>query len=372
MKKSLTAAGALAVAAMLCACSPDQLAVQAPRPVRVVEISYDNARETNRYVGTVQSRHEVDQAFRVGGKIAQRKVDVGQIVREGDVLAVLDDSDYRLAEEASRQQWAAAVEQARQAESDRQRLTALKTDGSVSAADDERAHTSAQTALATAEAEARKLELARNRLKYTVLRASRSGVVTSVRFETGQVVAEGQPVVSIADPGVPEIVVDVPEDHLSAFKEARFKASLASAPNETFDVALRELSPQAAAQTRTYRARLKPVSARSLPLGATATLIVEREMAGIPVAAVPATALTQSHGQPALWVIKPEDFKPVGIVRLEPVAVLGYRNDEVLVSGPSPRALVITAGVQKMAPGLRVALPRFGGTEANIVQQASR
>ena len=69
-----------------------------------------------------------------------------------------------------------------------------------------------------------------------MLRASRSGVVTSVRFEVGQVVAEGQPVVSIANQGEPEIVVDVPEDQLAAFKTARFKASLASAPDETFEV----------------------------------------------------------------------------------------------------------------------------------------
>ena len=147
-----------------------------------------SAREANRYAGTVQSRHEVDQAFRVGGKVVQRKVDVGQSVREGDVLAVLDDTDYRLAEDAARQQWTAAVTQARQADSDRQRLATLKSDGSVSVADDERATSGAQTAQAAAEAEARKLELARNRLKYTVLRASRSGVVTAVRFEVGQVV----------------------------------------------------------------------------------------------------------------------------------------------------------------------------------------
>ena len=95
-----------------------------------------------------------------------------------------------------------------------------------------------------------------------MLRASRSGVVTAVRFEVGQVVAEGLPVVSIANPGEPEIVVDVPEDQVAAFKTARFKASLASAPAESFDVSLRELSPQAAAQTRTYRARLKPMPAR--------------------------------------------------------------------------------------------------------------
>lgn len=370
MKTSLTAAGALAVAVMLSACSPDQPTVQMPRPVRTVAISYDNARDINRYVGTVQSRHEVDQAFRVGGKVAQRKVDVGQFVREGDILAVLDDNDYRLAEQASRQQWTVAVEQARQADSDRQRLTALKADGSVSAADDERAQTNAQTAHATAEAEARKLELARNRLNYTVLRASRSGVVTAVRFEAGQVVAEGQPVVSVANPDESEIVIDVPEDQLSVFKEARFKASLASASNEIFDVTLRELAPQAAAQTRTYRARLKPL--QTLPLGATATVTAERVMTSVSVAAVPATALTQSGGQPALWLVTPAGKDPVGTVELVQVAVLGYRNDKVLISGPQTGALIVTAGVQKMAPGLKVALPRAAIVDANTTQQAAR
>ena len=80
-----------------------------------------------------------------------------------------------------------------------------------------------------------------------MLRASRSGVITAVRFEVGQVVAEGQPVVSIANEGEPEIVADVPEDHLAVFKTSRYKAWLASAPEQTFEVALRELSPQAAA-----------------------------------------------------------------------------------------------------------------------------
>ena len=369
MKNSLAAVVALPIVAMLSACSPDKPPVEAPRPVRTVELRYDQAREANRYAGTVQSRHEGDEAFRVGGKVVQRKVDVGQVVKEGDVLAVLDDADYRLAEDAARQAWTAALTQARQADSERQRLGSLKSDGSVSAADDERATSGAQTAHATAEAEARKLELARNRLKYTVLRASRSGVVTAVRFEVGQVVAEGLPIASIANPGEPEIVVDVPEDQVATFKTARFKASLASAPAETFDVALRELSPQAAAQTRTYRARLKPVNAHVLPLGATATLLTDHVMSGALVAAVPATAITQGNGQPALWVVKRigKDH-PVGTVELLRVSVHGYRNDEVLVSGPPDGEQVVTAGVQKMAPGLKVALPGAALAEAKLTQ----
>jgi len=372
LKNSLSAVGALAVAAMLSACTPHTPPAEAPRPVRTSEIRYDAARDANRYAATVQSRYEVEQAFRVGGKVAQRKVDVGQVVHEGDVIAVLDDADYRLAEEAARQQWQSAVTQARQAESDRKRLGDLKADGSVSVSDDERATSGAQTAQATQEAQARQLELARNRLKYTVLRASRSGVVTAVRFEVGQVVPEGQPVVTIADPGVPEIVVDVPEDQLAAFQQASYKASLASAPGESFDVALREMSPQAAAQTRTYRARLKPVSARHLPLGATATLVSNRVMSEMPAASLPASALTQADGKPAVWVVKHAGNEAVGTVELVPVKVLGYRNEDVLVSGPKSGDQVITAGVQKMAPGLKVALPGAVMAQADNKQQAAR
>jgi RND family efflux transporter MFP subunit len=358
VKTSLAAAFVtVPIVAMLCACTPDKPTAEALRSVRTVELRYDKAQQTNRYVGTVQARHEVDQAFRVGGKVVQRRVDVGQTVREGDVLAVLDDTDYRLAEEAARQQVLAAETHARQADSDRQRLDALKSDGSVSASDDEHAQSGAQTTQAAAVAEARKLELARNRLKYTVLRASQKGVVTAVRLEVGQVVAEGQPVVAIANEGEPEIVVDVPEDQVAAFNTAKFKAYLASTPGETFDVELRELSPQAALQTRTYRARLKPVNARRLPLGATATLIVQHAAAEAPVAAIPAAAITQSKGRPALWVVRRAGGEPAGSVELMRVTVHGYRNDEVLVSGPPAGELVVTAGVQKMAPGLRVALP---------------
>jgi RND family efflux transporter MFP subunit len=338
--------------------------------VRTVEVRYDRTQQTDRYFGSVQSRYEVDQAFRVGGKVVSRKVDVGQKVRQGDVIAVLDTADYRLAVESSQQQLAAAEAQARQAESDRNRLTALKSDGSVSPSDDEKAQSHAQTTRATAEAEARKLELARNRLEYTTLRASQDGVVTGVKFEVGQVVGEGQPIVSIAKEGEPEIVVNVPEDQLEAFKKAAYKASLASAPEQAFDVVLRELSPQAAAQTRTFRARLKPASPRPLPLGATATLVVARPAADATAAIIPASAITQSKGQPAVWIVRRAGAEGAGTVELAAVLVHGYRNDQVLVSGPPPGELVVTAGVQKMAPGLKVALPEAASNIES--KQASR
>ncbi|QXW31530.1 efflux RND transporter periplasmic adaptor subunit [Aeromonas sanarellii] len=300
MKSFVAAASAATLTALLCACSEPAPSTGALRPVNTMALHYDSLRDSQRYFASVASRYEVEQAFRIGGKVLVRKVDVGQVVKEGDVLAILDDADYLLAEEAARQRLAAAKAAAWQAESDWQRLSELKKNGSVSASHEEQAHSTLLTARAAAQAEARQFELARNQVNYTQLRAPISGVVTALRMETGQVVAAGQPVITLANEGKPEIVADIPENRLAEFKAARYKAALATAPERYFAVELRELSAQASAQTRTYRARLKPVEPRALPLGATTTLIAERTDEG---------------------------------------------------------TLVVTAGVQKMAPGLRVALP---------------
>ena len=199
-------------------------------------------------------------------------------------------------------------------------------------------------------AEARKLELARNQLKYTVLRASRSGVVTSVRFEVGQVVPEGLPVVSIANPGEPEIVVDVPEDQVAAFQTARFKASLASAPADAFDVALRELSPQADVATRTYAARFTIENPDdSVALGMTATVTLSHS-ADASVAKLPLAAILNRGTGPSVYVVDKS-----GELELRPVKVASFTEDTALVtSGVANGDRIVKLGVQKLDAGQRV------------------
>jgi hypothetical protein len=88
------------------------------------------------------------------------------------------------------------------------------------------------------------------------------------------------------------------------------------------------------------------------------------------VAAIPAAAITQSGGEPALWVVRHAQGASAATVSLIPVTVHGYRNDDVLVSGPQAGDIVVTAGVQKMAPGLRVAMP--ASTDGAQTRQAAR
>jgi hypothetical protein len=99
-----------------------------------------------------------------------------------------------------------------------------------------------------------------------------------------------------------------------------------------------------------------------LALGATATLVANRTMGKASVAAIPAAALTQAGGKPAVWVVKRQGADAVGTVELIGIAVHSYRNDQVLVSGPRAGELIVTAGVQKMAPGLKVSLAEAART----------
>src|SRR5690606_11353610 len=150
VKAFVATATAASIALLLSACTSPAPPVEPLRPVRTAELRYGDVSDVNRYFATVASRYEVDQAFRVGGKVRERRVDLGQSVTEGDVLAVLDDVDYQLAEEAARQRFDAAKARALQAESDWQRLQALRVDGSVSASDEEHAKSNLRTARAAA------------------------------------------------------------------------------------------------------------------------------------------------------------------------------------------------------------------------------
>ena len=164
-------------------------------------------------------------------------------------------------------------------------------------------------------------------------------------------------------------MVDVPEDQLAAFKKAHFKASLASAPDEH----LRGGAARAVAAGRGADAHLpRAAEAGERPAAAAGR---DRHAGDRPGGVghaggrrFPATALTQANGQPAVWVVKHAGKEPVGTVELVRVAVHGYRNDDVLVSGLPAGEQVVTAGVQKMAPGLKVALPGAALAEANLTQ----
>jgi len=157
--------------------------------------------------GEVRARHEVDLAFRVGGKILRRQVDSGQEIRPGQLLAELDPADLRLAASAAAAQLAAAESDLATASAERQRYAELLAKKFVSQAAFDSRDNAFNAARARLEQARSQSQLSANQAAYGALVSSFPAVVSAVLADAGQVVAAGQPVLRVARPEEKEVLV---------------------------------------------------------------------------------------------------------------------------------------------------------------------
>jgi RND family efflux transporter MFP subunit len=364
------AAFTCAIIASLAGCSDNQPPQAKPRPVLVTTVhnlpdGYDRT-----FTGVVRARYETDQSFRTGGKVVTRMVETGQMVKAGQPIARLDPTDHELAAHGAADQLEAARADAAQAVADETRFRRLLADHSVAVADHERQKARADAATARHAQAQRQLALAQNRMKYTTLLAEFDGVVTSVRFEIGQMVAEGQPVVTIARTSELEVVADLPEELVRVAQSLAATASFWDMPNLVVPLKLRELSPSAATQTRTFRARFSIVGksrSQVLHLGTTASLNL-KEVGAERAALLPATALLKSDGKSIVWIVNDSGKHLVA----KQVEVIGYTDESVLVRGLPEGAKVVSAGIQKLDAGLDVSPVERSASGTNLGSSEAR
>lgn len=332
--------------------APAASAAPLVRPARVAEISYKTQGQTLLLAGTVVPRIESTLGFRVSGKIVQRSVDVGAVVKPGDIIASLDPSDYKLAVDNARAALASAEADYVRAKADHERYLNLRGSMAFVPQTLDQRQSLASTALARVDQARSQLSSAENNLAYTVLRADSAGVVTAVQAEVGQVMAQGQGVIRLARTDELEIVVGVPEHRLKVVRAAQGASfELWSDPGRRHAAKLRELSPSADPVTRTYAARFSVLEPPEfIGLGMTATLGFERPDT-TPVAEVPLSSIFQRGTQPAVWVID----RDTGTVELRPVAIARWRDDTAaILSGVKEGELIATAGVHKLETGQKV------------------
>jgi RND family efflux transporter MFP subunit len=346
---------AVATACALAACSGPPAPAAIAKPVFVTTVTLTASAPARAFTAVVRARVETDLGFRTGGKVVERRVEVGDTVKAGQVLARLDLADYQLAVNAAADQVQAASVDAQQAASDEARFRRLLADGSVGAADHERQKARADAAAARLAQAKRQLDLARNREGYATLVAPYAGVVTALRFERGQVVAEGQPVLSLARDGEREIVADLPEDWVGRARTQVATATPWHDPKSPLRLVLRELSPLASAQGRTFRVRYAAApesraQAAALPLGSTAQLTLSGPQAGPAAAVLPVTALVKASGAAGVWTL---DAKGSGLV-FQPVQVVSMDDASVHVTGLAAGSRVVSVGAQKLDAGLTV------------------
>ena len=325
-------------------------ATKSERPVQVQRVRFENENPAREFAGVVRARHETDLGFRVAGKMVARLVNVGDRVHAGDVVARLDPQDLKLQVQSAEAELSAAESNLAQAAADHERYTTLRTRGYASVADFDRKKWTKDEAEGRLERARRALDLARNQLGYTDLKANADGVITATLAETGQVVAIGQAVARLAHRGEKEAVVALPETWLGEARKSNATVRLWSDRDRSFNATLRELSPQADPASRTYAARFTIQEADdTVAFGMTATVTLARAT-DAPVARLPLSAILNRGNGPTVYLVD-----EAGALVQRPVTVASFTEDTALVtSGLNAGERVVTLGVQKLEAGLKV------------------
>lgn len=347
------AAAAAALALAACGKAPETRPEEV-RPVRVLMVGEAKTLSPRsvEFAGEVRARYETRLAFRVGGKVVERAVEVGARVQQGQLLARLDPDDLAQAAASAGAQVASVQAEREFAAAELKRYTELRAKNFISQAEFDRRASAFATADARLQAVRAQYRQAANQTAHATLRADSTGVITGIEAEVGQVVAAGQTVARLARPGEKEIAIAVPESQHARLEHATgFTVSLNALPGKTWKGRLRELSPLADPVTRTYAARITVLGAgEDVDLGMSARVAVADLEARQPGVELPIAALYARGDAPQVWLLNADNT-----VRLAPVKTRGVSGERVVVeSGLAPGDVVVTAGAQLLRSGQRV------------------
>jgi RND family efflux transporter MFP subunit len=322
------------------------------RPVRTMRVGDEQALEGRWYPGRAQATQEVNVAFEVPGRLIERKVDVGDVVEEGWLLASLDPSDFR-------NDVNAAQAQLDQATAYHERIRIAAESGAVAQQDLTDAKAQLDVAVAT-------LNIKQKALDDTQIEAPFAGSISATFVENFQTVVAKQAIVRLLDMTQIEMIVNVPETAITmgpyvTSVECRFDAL----PGRTFAARIKEIGTEASETTRTYPVTLimeQPEDAKIFP-GMTGEARAEVDFPddyleqGVQI---PVTALLEEDGKSYVWLVD-ESSSTVHRHEVEP---LRLSTHGMLVQGLEEGQVVATAGVHYLSEGRpvrRVEAPSAGG-----------
>lgn len=358
-RRACVVAGLAMLASLtLAGCGHESAAVDAPRPALVVQPSAADA-GAQAFAGTVVARQQSPLSFQVGGHLARRLVDMGARVTKGQVLAQIDPRDVTLQTDAAQATLTTARADLQLAQAQRDRYRALAGKQAVSRAQLDAVENDFQAAQARVQQAQAQFDVSRNQASYASLRAPTGGVITQRLAEAGQVVAAGQPIFTLAADGEREVQIAIPEQAVAGFKVGTaVRVELWTRQGVTIPGRIRELSPLADAQARTYAARVELPATAAVELGQSAR-VYAAEDSGARLS-VPLAAIYEKDGAPAVWVAaadgqRARDGAAIATLHLRPVTLGPWGEDRVPVrSGITASDWILAAGVHLVREGQTV------------------
>src|SRR3989454_5384627 len=286
--------------------------------------------------GYVVARTKAAVSAQIPGRIASLGVSEGSQVRQGEVIARLDNADYAAAVAEAEAQLASARATLIELQADRDQMERelqrvrdirARNQNLVSQQDVETADSRAQQTAARVRAQEARVDAAGAGLRFaqanfqnTFIRAPFTGTVLRKEAEVGEVVAPSVgggltrgAVVTMADLGTLEVEVDVNEAYIARVRggqEARI--TLDAYPDTAFRGAVRQVVPTADRQRATVQVKvaIRDHDARILPeMGAKVEFLEDAPAAGAAAAVrpritVPAAAVRSDNGRAVVWVVR--------------------------------------------------------------------
>ncbi|WP_019411805.1 efflux RND transporter periplasmic adaptor subunit [Pseudomonas psychrophila] len=340
----------LSLLALLTACGKEGPKEPLSPRVYVQQVSTREFAPPIQLSGDIQARVETQLSFRVGGKIIERKVDVGDHIQANKVLARLDPKDLKIQVQTAQASVYAQQAQVVQTRAAFIRQQKLLPKGYTSQSEYDAANAaqlSAQSALTAAQAQ---LANAREQLSYSNLVAEAPGVITARQAEVGQVVQATMPIFTLAREGARDAVFNVYESlFIEPPKDPTVQVTLLSDPTIKVKGQIREITPTVAAQSGTLQIK---VQLDTLPKGMDLGSIVTVNLSPAPRPSVelPWSALTKDVSEPAVWVVDGQNS-----VRIQRVTVGRYLTGSVIINdGLKDGENVVVAGGQLLHPGMQV------------------
>lgn len=347
-------AGTVVMSLLLAACGKKAPEVDQAMPVIALPVQAVDGVSAGRFPGDIHARYEMPLSFRVGGQLTARYVNPGDLVKKGQALAQLDPTDAGNQLAAAKAALDAAEHRLLFATQQRDRDEAQSKQNLISHLQLEQTQDAYASALAARDQAKQQFELAQSQSRYTTLIADHDGAITSRQADTGQVLSAGQSVFGFAWSGEREVYLDVPESRIDGIVIGQVaKVTLPALPGSVFDARVREMSPAADPQSRTYLVKLtidRP--ADMLQLGMTADVVLQAVKTSSTAISIPVTALFHQGEHPAVWVIRPAD----ATLELRPVTIDRYGEHDVLIaSGLQAGERVVMQGVHTVSIGEKVA-----------------
>jgi len=322
------------------------------KPVRTMTVKLGQ-QSTMSFPGVVDAIQSAEIGFRVSGELVKVLVKEGQEVKMGQVLAELDQTDFKISLQATQSEFD-------RTSSDYKRAQQLIKKNSISQSDLDKLKAQMNTAKS-------QLDSAKQNLKYTVLKSPFEGVVAKTYLSNFEKVSSSEKFAAIQDLSAFEVSVDIPESIMIKIKRKGdtrdVYATFEGIEERQYPLTFKEVSTRADEQTQTYRVKFimqSPASINVLPGMSTNVFAREKlsQQNQLDVYVPSHSVLEDSAGRFVYTVSQGDDGNSMeGTVERRSV-IVGQLNENgiEIIQGLNEGDRVITAGMSKVSKGLHVAL----------------